>query len=48
MGLTKRVRKPRKPRLKLIQGGNEFLARRSKAVLTLIVTSELNNQKKVG
>lgn len=38
-----------KPKLTLIQGGNDFLARHSRAVLTLILTSELNNQsKKVG
>lgn len=35
-----------KPKLTVIQGGNEFLARRSRAVLTLIVTSELNNKQK--
>lgn len=37
-----------KPKLKVIQGGNDFLARRSRAVLTLIVTSEVNTNQKVG
>lgn len=31
-----------KKRLKLIQGGNEFLARRSRAVLTLINCEQIN------
>lgn len=36
--------KKRSRRLKLIQGGNEFLARRSRASLTLIVNNETIDQ----
>lgn len=42
--MGKNVKKLKRPKLRLIQGGNEFLARRSQANLTLIVNNETIDQ----
>lgn len=42
--MSTRAKKLKRPKLRLIQGGNEFIARRSQANLTLIVDNEKLNQ----